>query len=47
MEDSGQIQVSAILPPEKQHRTLCIQGCVGQKNLPLQGYETKIVQAVG
>jgi hypothetical protein len=47
MEDSGQLHVSATLPPGNQPHKLFIQGCGDQKNLPLQGYETRIVQAVG
>jgi len=46
-EDSGQLHASATLPPGKQPRTLFIQGCGDQKNIHLQRYETRIVQAVG
>jgi hypothetical protein len=46
-EECGQLHVSATLPPRKQLCTFFIQGCGGQENLPLQGYETRIVQAVG
>lgn len=34
MEDSGQLHVSATLPPGNQPHTLCIQGCGGPEKSP-------------
>jgi hypothetical protein len=47
MEESGQLHVSATLPRESNAVPFLYRAAEATENLPLQGYETRIVQAVG